>query len=182
VKHTALLLIDLQSAVFNGDPLQPVHDAAGLLDRAEALLGAARAAGVPVVHVQHSGSPGEALERGAPGWPIHERLAPAAGETLVHKQQSSAFDDTELAESLERLGVDQLVVTGIQSEFCVGATCSAALERGLGVTLARDAHSTWTFGGRTAVEIIDEQNAALRERGAELAETSELVGRLAKQA
>ena len=34
------------------------------------LLEAARAAGLPIVHVQHCGAAGEVLEEGAPGWPM----------------------------------------------------------------------------------------------------------------
>ncbi len=54
-------------------------------ERAASVLGAYRASGLPVVHVQHlSVRPGATFFRpGTPGAEIHPLLAPLAGETVV---------------------------------------------------------------------------------------------------
>ena len=175
---TVLLLVDLQQATFGGCGIPPAHQADLLLQKTEALLQAARAAGVPVVHVQHCADPGEAFAEGAPGWSIAARLAPVGSEPLVQKRARNAFEGTELRAILEALGASSLVVAGIQSERCVTATCRGALELGYAVRLARDGHSTWPDGARSADEIIAAQNEALAREGALLSSTEDLVKQL----
>ncbi len=116
------------------------------------MLEEARASGVPVVHVQHCAGSGEAFAEGTPGWLIAPPLRPAAGERVVQKRARNAFEGTDLQALLQELGVGQLVITGIQSEGCVTATCRGALELGYAVRLAQDGHSTWPDAGRPAVE------------------------------
>ncbi len=137
MNETALLIVDLQNAVFGGHGIPPAHDADLLLRKASTLLEEARAAGVPVVHVQHCAGSGEAFAEGTPGWLIAPPLRPAAGERVVQKRASNAFEGTDLHARLREIGAGQVVVTGIQSERCVTATCRGALERGYGVRLAR---------------------------------------------
>jgi nicotinamidase-related amidase len=173
-----LLVVDLQKAAFGGYGIPPAHQAERLLRNAYVLLQEARASGVPVVHIQHCGAAGEAFEEGAPGWPIVSQLQPIASERVVRKRASNAFEGTELRAVLQELGAGSVVITGVQSERCVSATCRGALGLGYGVRLARDAHSTWPDGARSAAEIIATQNEALEREGARLGSTEELVQQL----
>jgi nicotinamidase-related amidase len=176
---TVLLLVDLQKAVFGGGGIPPAHQADHLLENADALLQAARASGVPVVHVQHCAGAGEAFAEGSPGWPIAPRLSPAGSERLVQKRASNAFEGTELREALQGLGASQLVIAGIQSERCVSATCRGALDLGYTVLLAQDGHSTWPDGDRPAADIIAAQNEALAREGVRLCSTDGLAEAMA---
>jgi len=173
--QVGLLVVDLQIAVFQSAKIPPADNAEILLRHAQALLQAARAAGIPIVHVQHCGAPGEVLEEGAPGWPIYSPLSPLAGEAVLQKRTSDSFNGTALHAVLSELGVTSLVVTGIQSERCVAATCRRAIALGYRVLLARDGHSTWPDGSRTAREIIEEQNRDLESSGVELCDVRALV-------
>lgn len=65
---------------------------------------------------------GGGLIRGTKGAEIVEELKPLAGEYLVIKQRWSAFFQTELDNLLKRLGVDQIVVTGVQTPNCIRGT------------------------------------------------------------
>ena len=170
-----VLIIDLQNAVFDGRQIPPAHDAQRLLENASALLHAARQAGVPVIHIQHCAPAGEALEEGGPGWPIYAPLAPRDGEPVVRKRFVSAFEETDLEATLQGLDVRTLIVTGIQSEQCVAATCRAALTLGYGVYLAQDGHSTWPDNDLSAGQIVALQNEQLQDAGVELRGTEELV-------
>ena len=174
-KRIGLLVVDLQIGVFESSEIPPADNSEILLRNARELLRAARAAGIPIVHIQHCGAPGEVLEEGAPGWPIYPPLSPLPGEPLVQKRTSDSFENTGLHAVLERLGVTSLVVTGIQSELCVAATCRRAIDLGYRVLLARDGHSTWADDRRTAPEIIEEQNRELESSGVELYRVRALV-------
>jgi len=135
--RSALLIIDMQVALTVGAwRIDEVLDAiAGLQRRA-------REAGAAVVFLQHNHRSYTPMRQGAEGWAIHPRLAPRPGDVVVQKTASDGFMETSLRTDLDRLGVKRLVVMGMQTEFCVDATCRAALSHGFEVVLAADGHTT----------------------------------------
>lgn len=156
---TALMVIDVQMGMFaEGDP---VFDGDELLRKLSNLIARARAAGVEVIFVQHSGGAGDLLEPGGPGWSIHPTIAPQEVDLVVHKLHPDSFQDTILQTELVRRGIRRLVVAGIQSEFCVDTTCRRAYSLGYDVTLVQDAHSTWNNEILTASQIIAHENKTL---------------------
>lgn len=164
---SALLVIDAQVDML--EPPEPVADAPRLLAAVRDLIASARTAGVPVVYVQHDGGAGSPLEPGAPGWPIHPALAPRAGEPVVHKRTRDAFEGTDLADQLRRLGARNLIVAGFLSDGCVLTTCRRAASLGYGLTLVEDAHGTCDSDAEPAAAIVARVNA-------ELAPVARLVG------
>jgi len=166
--QTALLIVDLQVAMFESETDPPIHDAHGLLQRAGDLIARARAAGVPVIYVRHDGGPGDPLEAGRPGWDIHPVLQPAAEEIIVEKRAPDSFHETELGEVLAESGIEKLIIAGAQTDYCINATCRRAAALGFDTTLVADTHSTWGSGGKTAAQIIDTYNAELGNLGVQL--------------
>lgn len=152
--RTALLVVDVQRAFYEADP--PVFDAERVIATIADVARRARAAGVPVVHVQHgegAGS-GDPLERGSRGWEIHPAVAPAPGEPVIAKSTPDSFRDTGLQAALDAIGADALVVVGHQTEFCIDTTCRRAGSLGYKVTLVEDAHSTWDSKHLRARDIV----------------------------
>ena len=172
---TALLVIDIQRGAFDGARCPVIDRAAELVANASALVAAARAAGSPVVFIQHLDEPGGAFEQDTPHGEFHADVAPRPGEAVIRKRASSAFENTELAATLHGLDAQQLVLCGLQSEFCVCNTSKAALALGYGVRLAADGHSTWPSGGRSSEAISAGVNAELHALGAVLASTASLA-------
>ena len=74
------------------------------------------------------------------------------------KDKSSAFHGTDFDAKLKQAGIDQLIVTGMQSEYCVDSAVRGAYERGYKVTLVSDAHSTFDTKVAKARDIIAIQN------------------------
>jgi nicotinamidase-related amidase len=114
-----------------------------------------------VIYVQHSGGDGAPDEPGTPGWAIHPAIAPAGGDTVVHKRDPDAFQGTNLQAVLESGEIGKLVVVGIQTEYCVDTTCRRAYSLGYEVTLVADGHSTWDGDALTAEQIIAHHNDVL---------------------
>jgi nicotinamidase-related amidase len=158
---TALLLIDIQQGLFDEGP---IHRAEEVVRNAALLLERARQAGIPVIHVQHDGGKGDSLEKGTPGWDPHPAVAPRAGEHRIEKSHCSSFLNTGLDAKLKDLGITDLVVAGLQTDYCIDTACRVAHSLGYGVTLAEDAHSTFDTQLLTAPQIIAHTNAILKDR------------------
>ena len=156
---TALLVIDVQLGMF--EESDPVQRGDRLLATINDLITRARAAGIPVIYVQHSGGENHLLEPGSPGWPIHPAIVPAKGELVIHKRHPDSFQETDLQHELEMRGIRHLIVAGIQTEYCVDTTCRRAYSLGYDVTLVQDAHSTWDTEYLKASQIIDHHNQVL---------------------
>lgn len=133
--NTALLVIDVQKGVVGH-----AHNRDAVVANIVSLVDDARAAGVPVVWVQHSDDGG--LQIGSANWEYVEELTMAEGEPLVHKKFGDSFEATELEEVLADRGVGTLVVAGAQTDQCVRSTIHGAFTRGYDVTLVSDAHTT----------------------------------------
>ena len=174
----ALIVIDLQTAMLDGVKFPPMFDHEALLGRVAALLAAARRAGAPVAFVRHDSVPGDPLERGSPGWPIHPAIAPLESKPIFEKTVGDAFAQTRLGEWLAERGADEAVLLGAQTDECVNATFGGAKARGLAVAVVADCHSTWPSNGETAAQIIARYNAAFAEGGARLVTTDALVAEL----
>jgi nicotinamidase-related amidase len=93
---------------------------------------------------------------------------------VVQKHHPDAFQDTNLRRELESKSIERLIITGIQTEYCVDTTCRRAYSLGYDVTLVKDAHSTWSTDHLTAPQIIAHHNAVLGGWFAELKEMIEL--------
>jgi nicotinamidase-related amidase len=159
---TALLVIDVQQALCAGE--WAAFDIDNVVDRINAVTARARAAGAPVVYIQHE-EPDSPLAAGADGWQLYERLASQPDDPRVRKTATDSFHKTELQAVLQAHGVDQLVVCGLQSEFCVDSTVRGALAHGYPVMLVADGHSTVDNGVLTAAQISAHHNATLANVG-----------------
>ncbi|MGI9953085.1 isochorismatase family cysteine hydrolase [Moorellaceae bacterium AZ2] len=135
---TALLIIDMQNDFcLPGAPFE-VTGALQVAARIKEALQACRQHGLPIVHVIRQYRPdgsdveitryeafikaGGAVVAGSKGAEIIEELKPLQGEYIIVKRRWSAFFQTELDLLLRRLGVDQVVVTGVQTPNCIRAT------------------------------------------------------------
>jgi nicotinamidase-related amidase len=132
--NTALLVIDVQNSVVNGN-----YERDSVVANVGSLVEKARRERVPVVWVQHSD---ENIVRGSDGWKIVPELAPGEAEPLVEKNYGDSFEATNLETVLSGLGVGRLVVAGAQTDACIRSTLHGAFARGYDATLVSDAHTT----------------------------------------
>ncbi len=157
---TALLIIDMQRDFLEpggfGEALgNDVTRLSAIVPACRALLEAARAAGLTVIHTREghrpdmTDAPRAKVERGAPSLRIGDRgpmgrilirgeaghaiipeLAPAAGEPVLDKPGKGAFYQTDLDLMLRNRGIDALIVCGVTTEVCVHTTVREANDRG----------------------------------------------------
>ncbi len=169
----ALLIIDVQNGMFN--PEAPVYNHEALLRNLRTLIDGAHSHNTPVIYVQHGGSDDSPLAVGTRGWEIHPTIAPQPNELVVQKRTPDSFHETTLRTELDALGVENLIIAGIQSDYCVDTTTRRAFSEGYEITLVGDSHSTWGDGGLTAEQIIDHHNRVLGDWFATVKKTDEVL-------
>ena len=167
-ERCALVIIDMQRDFMEpggfGDAL---GNDVGLLRRCirplSELLGAARAAGMLIIHTREGHRPdladlppakkargnfttgigdvgpmGRILIRGEAGHDIIAELYPVAGEPVVDKPGKGAFHATDLEKILANRGITQLLVCGVTTEVCVSTTVREANDRGFDCLVVED--------------------------------------------
>jgi nicotinamidase-related amidase len=157
--NTALLVIDMQLANFQD--LDPVYESKKILSKVKSLIDNARDQGVPIFYIQNKGSKGDPDEVGTLGWEIHPTILPKKGEVVIEKETPDAFHKTTLNQKLKSKEIDKLIISGLQTEYCVDTTCRRAYSLGYTVVLVKDAHSTWDSSNLTATQIIEHHNSVL---------------------
>lgn len=159
-EKSALLVVDVQNGVVEG-----AYKRDEVIANIETAIAKAREAHVPVIWVQHSD---EELIIDSDEWQIVSELIPLQGETMVRKTFRSSFENTNLAETLEKLNVGHLIVCGAQTNNCIRHTSHDALAKGFNVTLIADAHTTtgYEWGGHvvSAQAVVEEQNDNFNEQ------------------
>ncbi|KQP16687.1 isochorismatase family cysteine hydrolase [Methylobacterium sp. Leaf93] len=170
---TALLIIDMQRDFLEpggfGESLgNDVSLLASAVPPTRALLDAARASGLLVVHTREGHRPdlsdappaklergeptarigqpgpmGRILIRGEPGHDIIPALAPQDGEPVIDKPGKGAFYATDLADVLAARGIATLLVCGVTTEVCVHTTVREANDRGYRCVVVADACASY---------------------------------------
>jgi nicotinamidase-related amidase len=138
--ESAVVIIDAQNEYVNGKlPLVGVNPA---LDNIAILLKAARAAGSPIIHVQHKGRAGGLFDPGADAFKLAPQATSQSGEEIVEKPLPNAFAQTKLQDLLTKTGKKSLIVAGFQTHMCISSTVRAALDFGYRTTVVSDAAAT----------------------------------------
>ena len=165
---TALVIIDMQRDFMEpggfGETLgNDVSQLARAVKPIAAVLGAARDMGMLVVHTREghlpdlSDAPPAKIERGAPskrigdpgpmgrilirgeaGHDIISELYPLDSEIVIDKPGKGAFYATELGETLQKYGIENLLVCGVTTEVCVNTTVREANDRGYRCVVVAD--------------------------------------------
>ena len=144
----ALLIIDmLNDFVLEGAPLE-VPETKEKIPAIKSEIEKARTGGIPVIYVCDTHDRND-KEFSKFGWPPHavdgtqgaevvEELKPAKEDVLIKKKTYSGFYNTRLDETLKKLGVDGVRLTGCVTHICILFTASDAVLRDYEVTVVEN--------------------------------------------
>jgi biuret amidohydrolase len=153
-KKTALVVVDIQqggAAPATESGIAVMDGYAEMAARAEVLVDAARATGLPVIFVQElhrpdgvdfgrelDGNEGIHCVEGAAGTELWPTLRPGPGDYYVPKRRYSAFFGTDLDILLRGLGSDTLVLIGSLTDVCIHYTFADAHQRDFRTRVVED--------------------------------------------
>jgi nicotinamidase-related amidase len=182
-RRTALVLVDLQEEQ-RDHPLYAVEGFDGVLGNARRILEACRKRDLlishsayrrdfaavpkrPLEHVSAEGGPAFS-DKESPLVAICGEVAPKPGETVIWKNDASAFCEGDLGPLLQRSNIEWLIVGGVWTEACIAATVRDAIVQGIRVLLVKDACGS----GTRAMHEVGVINLANRLAGGAVADTA----------
>lgn len=168
--RTALVAIDLQRDFLDegglvaslGDDISAMR---AIIPNAVALIDAARAAGLSVIHTREGYAPdlsdmhplkrdrnvagregplGRFLIRGEAGHAHIAECLPGAGEIIIDKPGFGSFYRTALEDLLRAQGIEALILFGVTTQCCVASTLREAVDRGFRCLTVEDACAATT--------------------------------------
>jgi nicotinamidase-related amidase len=154
----ALIVIDVQNEYVTGNlriEYPPVQES---LANIGAAMDVAKAAGIPIVVVQHdtpAGTPIFAV--GSEGWKLHPTVASRPYDHLINKTMASAITDTDLETWLTANNINTLTVVGYMTHNCNASTILQASHAGYKVEFLHDAGGSLPYendGGAASAEEI----------------------------
>jgi nicotinamidase-related amidase len=107
------------------------------------LIAQARKYGTEVIYIRHDDGAGKPLSKGNAGYDVCLEFAPEDDEKVFDKTVNSPFRESGLLEYLKEKGVTKLIVTGLQTEYCIDATVKCGFEHGFGMIVPEYCNSTF---------------------------------------
>jgi ureidoacrylate peracid hydrolase len=142
LERTAVIVVDMINEFLEDGGLMVLASGRALYQPIQQLVDAAHTAGARVIWLrdQHDDlSDPEFRKRivhclkGTWGTQIVDALRPAPDDIIMPKHTYNGFFGTPLHETLQRLGITTLVVTGVVTNICVRSTCHDAFFLGYNV-------------------------------------------------
>lgn len=146
IKHTALLVIDLQNYFYRF--IQPV------LKNIQRVIQSCREKGIPIIFTQHGHTDvtldggvlrewwGQVILQGTKDWKFIPEMEIHSGDTIIQKKRYSAFYETDLEKILHGKGIQDLIITGVMTNLCCETTARDAFMRDFRVFFLIDGTAT----------------------------------------
>src|ERR1700676_1576090 len=134
----AMLVVDMQVGLLNGDPK---HDLYGVIERINRLASKGREESGTVIFVQHCGRKGDDFEPQTPGWAFLPDLVRYPRDIVIQKELNDPFAGTDLQARLTEMAPDRVLITGWATDFCVDATVRSAVSNHHNVVVVADGHT-----------------------------------------
>ncbi|RPE04712.1 isochorismatase family protein [Candidatus Pantoea deserta] len=169
-----VVVVDMQNGVF----ATPRYDCAGRVARINQLIDAADRS-IFIMHRE-----GE-MQEGTASFALLAELRQPDDAFYVTKTACDSFWRTELAATLAQLSVDEFVICGCATDYCVDTTIKVGAGLGYRITVAADAHTTANRTWVSAEQLIGQHNEvwaglSLPGNPPQVKSTAEIVARWAR--
>lgn len=154
MENIALLVVDVQNALVLSKPLAVEE----VINNIKRLIKVCRENNVEVIYIQHNDKIGGELEPNSDLWRIYGEISPNINEEVISKNYNSAFKETSLKKYLDTKGIKKLIITGMQTEYCIDTTCKVAFEYGFKLIIPEKTNTTFNNGNILAKDLYEYYN------------------------
>lgn len=134
-----LLVVDIQKGITD----DRLYEFENFVKNCRQLIDAARKNNIEVIYVQHDDGPGTGFSIGDEDFEISDLVKPAKDEKIYVKDTNSCFGNKDLKKDLVDSNEKELMIIGLQTNFCIDATVKSAFDRGFKVIVPNGANSTF---------------------------------------
>ncbi len=152
----ALLVIDMQKGSFTSST--PRFDTDGVVKRINELASIYRGLNYPVIYIQHDGTGSGEFEKNTWEWENLDGLIVEPDDILIDKYANDVFYKSKLQSKLVELNVNELLITGCATDFCVESTIQSALTKDFIITVVSNGHTTGDRPHLKAEKVIEHYN------------------------
>ena len=132
---TAFIIIDVQNIL-----VETGFETEKLLEKITYLQDQARSKNIEIIYVQHIENPEAQTSE---DWQLSALLNRKPDEKVFQKRYNSMFKETGLKEYLDQQGIEQLVLCGMQTEYCVDTSVKVGFEYGYQLIIPEGAVTTF---------------------------------------
>jgi nicotinamidase-related amidase len=133
-----LLVVDTQKLITN----EKLYKYDIFVSNVKEIIHEARANDIEVIYVRHDDGIGNELTKGNDGFEIYEKFQPMNDEKIFDKKGNSAFKETGLLEYLMDKGEKDIIIVGLQTDYCIDATIKCGFEHGFDIIVPAYANTT----------------------------------------
>ncbi len=133
-----LLVVDTQKLITN----KKLYNFNSFVANVEKIIDTARMNNIEVIYVCHDDGPESELTKGTEGFDIYEKFKPINEEKIFVKQVNSAFKESGLLEYLISKGEKDVIIVGLQTDYCIDGTIKCGFEHGLNMIVPAYANTT----------------------------------------
>lgn len=148
----ALLILDMNNIYVYDAPLIPIETREALIANIRKSIKLARKKNVPVIYIDSAFRLTDPIfqlinyrdqaTEGNPRNKVIEELKPEKSDYVLTKRGYDGFWESQLSNTLKKLGIKELYITGCQTDCCVRETVVTASHIGYDVYVLRDCCQT----------------------------------------
>ncbi|MBN1038880.1 cysteine hydrolase [Clostridium botulinum] len=133
-----LLVVDTQKLITN----ENLYKFNKFVSNVEKIIATARQNNIEIIYVRHDDGAENELTKGTEGFEIYEKFIPSKEEKIFDKKVNSAFKDTGLLEYLISKGEKDIIIVGLQTDYCIDATIKCGFEHGFHMIIPAYSNTT----------------------------------------
>lgn len=131
-----LLVIDTQDLIMTED----LYLFNSFIQNVSKLISTARQRNTEVIYIRHDD--GTELTDGVDGFKIFDQFTPTENEKIFDKNFNSAFRNTGLIDYLTEKQETNIMVVGLQTDYCIDATIKCGFEHGYKMIVPAQCNTT----------------------------------------
>lgn len=134
-----LIVIDMQKEIV----VDELYNFRNFKNNVIKLVSTARSNNIEVIFIKHDAGANSNMSEGDIGFEIIDEIKPQNTEKTFVKTINSCFGNIEFNNYLEKENDKELMIIGLQTDFCIDATIKSAFEKGYNIIVPKDANSTF---------------------------------------